>query len=584
MQCVMWLVLAAAVGAAALLNHEIRKRQHVPLDREMVLDQFRIRMPQGWIRSQEETQPGVLAHMAAPQEGQGRRQMLILSRPTEAFLPPREWLDRTDDSTDVSMEQSLDIGGYPGVLIVRRAQLTIGSHAPAEVGVVQACAVFPWRRTAEIYLLSPQAIEAPDIDLVRRVAGHLRLVDRPPLRDARTLHLEGMDIPVPSGWRIAPEDDPNRLAGQLLYAKDGQWLSAEVIPCHVPLATAVSAQTAALRALAGVAASPWSEASVAPGPSVGKSLQWRLDLPIDEGYFRQGRVIRNQQGWGALVLFRGYAVDRSEVNRAWQVMATGLTIDRPNSWQVMVDRGGQAARQWQAMTLNQLIPTREDQWWLWYGSGSEPYVGWLNLQWLSMAADAAVPWRAVWEARMRPGDGSAIRRRQTVGGSADMADYTDTVEEWETGVSGSTFAPAGRLSVRLHQGQLTFVSGPGANQIAQRVSPQGFIGGGWLPLVLGHSPDGPMVVQSESFLFHQSQGTLLDVVIDPTPPPSSRPATQPAIRTLTIHINGDGNLSRWHFSADGELQSIQCPGGLQLLPATPQDLRVDFHGDDRMTP
>jgi hypothetical protein len=572
----MWLVLAVAVGAAALINHEVRKRHRAVLHAPRTLGEMRIRLPVGWNKSPDPADENVLIHLSEPGEGAGGRQLLVLSRPTEGFVPPMQCLDRLDGGalkTATADAQEIQMAGYPGVLVRRRARVGRAGQE-VEAGVVQACVSFPWRQAVVIHLEG--MVEDDDADLVQRIASSIALQGRPSPVQEKTLTLPHMAVPVPDGWRVAGENDPNRIGGQLIYAQQGQWISAEVIPCYLP-----DDREPAIAALVAANDPDWLDARIRS-----EGGQWRLDLPGDrKESLLQARVLTGPHRQGMIVIFRGLRTDLPLVDQAWGTLTQGVRFGRVEDWDQLLERGARAVAQWARRSPEQLLATREDQWWLWHRSGPAPYMGWMNLQWLSAAGGAeaaASPWRAVWEMRWRETDGTVVRMRQTVEGRNET--YSSQMEQWRSDDGAASLIPIERESTRVHDGALSWRS---ASRRVDAAAPPQFLGGGWLPLLLPKVADQTMVLKSESLLFQRSQGTPLDIIVRPAPakPADSSGEAPAGGRTVMIvQVNGSGDRSRWSFGADGELQSIDCARGLRMLAAGAQDLRLDFHDDARMGP
>ncbi len=569
MQCVMWLVLAAAVGAAALINHEMRLRHRVVLDAPRALGQLRIALPRGWIRGSE-GEGDVLAHLSEPGEGLGRRQLLILSISTEGFIPPLTCLERLNGRIGRPPEeqiQRLQMGGYPGVLVSRRMRRAGG----VEAGVVQACVSFPWRQAIVIHLEGLAGEE--EGDLVQRIAASISLPGRPAPVQGSTLIFPRMKAPVPAGWRITDDGDPNRVARQLIDDRAESWLSAEVIPCYVP-----DRHPGAIGALVAANQGDWLDARISGGGG-----QWRLQLQgARSDSLVEARVLAGAKGRGVIVIFRGSRSDLPRVEAAWRSITEGIVFEPAEDWAQLLSAGARAVEHWAQTPPDQLLELREDQWWLWYGQGANSYEGWINLQWLNAAdEEGGAPWRAVWEMRRREEEGSVERVQQKVEGA--LGAYVSHMERWRSTEAGDRFIPIGGQTTRVRDGGLS------QSTVSRRMdgpAPAQFVGGGWLPLLMGQGEDRAMVLKTESLLFQQSPGVVLDVIVRPEAGGAATRASgaEGAGRRLVVQVNGSGDLSRWSFGADGELRKIECARGLQLLPAGPQDLRLDFHDDARLLP
>jgi hypothetical protein len=566
MQCVMWLVLAGAIASAALINHELRKRQRVALGAPQTLDRMRISLPGGWIKASDPEDQGVLVHLSEPGDGPAGRQLLVLSRRTEGFIPPQDCLSRLDGGAfkGASDEpQLLDIGGYPGLLLRRRVSVGEG----VEASVIQACVSFPWRQVVVIHLEG--LAEDEDVNLVRRIAGSITLIDRPAPHEAATLHFSQMTIAVPTGWRLAPESDPNRSARELLFTPEKRWISAEIIPCYIQ-----DARPGAIKALAAANDPDWMDAIVTQSRN-----QWRLDLPAQrKESLVQARILSSENGRGLIVIFRAQQADLPRIDEAWHTMTQSLHFDTANDWTQLLNQGA-ASMTALAQRSAAILAGREDQWWLWYRSGPAPYMGWMNLQWLSAATNSGAtpsPWRAVWETRWREADGSVIRSQSAIeGAGAPAGDYVHKMDQSRSTDETRNFVPLEQQSMWVHDGEIDWTTSSGRSKEA--VPPQ-FIGGGWFPILLSEADPRPMVVKTESLLFQYGSARLLDVIVHPAT------AAQGGGRQFVIQVNGSGDLSRWSYGPEGDLQSVDCARGLRLLAAGPQDLRLDFHDDPRLAP
>src|SRR5262249_7101392 len=123
-------------------------------------------------------------------------------------------------------------------------------------------------------------------------------------------------------------------------------------------------------------------------------------------------------------------------------------------------------------------------------------------------------------------------------------------------------------------------------------APPQFVPGALLPLLLEKlAADGKsMLIRTDSFPGFETVGAPepLTLRIEPGPavPGQSdgEKTEKTPMRSLTIEVNGRGQISRWFFRADGEIDRVELPLGVEGAPSNEERLKFVFGKDGQMAP
>jgi hypothetical protein len=118
-------------------------------------------------------------------------------------------------------------------------------------------------------------------------------------------------------------------------------------------------------------------------------------------------------------------------------------------------------------------------------------------------------------------------------------------------------------------------------------APPQFVPGALLPMLLNKLGDKPMLIRTDSFPGFETVGAPEPLMLRIQPGASTSEKTHDEttlMRCLTVEVNGSGQISRWYFGGDGELDRVELPGGVQGVPSNEERLKFDFGKDGQMAP
>src|SRR5271170_3082018 len=189
---IMWLVLAGAVGLAALVARQRAISQHVDLSNRIAVDSVTAQLPAGWIVLADGDNLGVIAH--EPGDSDQQRALTIRLYPVasgtssadflahsglfrEPVIPPNG--DGSDEEIPaLSQEPELiEVAGSTGIL--RKA---VRSYPPATPDSDEtrreeliAAAVLPTHQAIVLRLYCPPDTDQDNTALLRRIAAAISL-------------------------------------------------------------------------------------------------------------------------------------------------------------------------------------------------------------------------------------------------------------------------------------------------------------------------------------------------------------------------------------------------------------------------
>ena len=173
MQAIMWVVLAATVGLAAVVNRELRKTHGGELGDSITIgNDVTLRLPHRWVEVDSDDnsisvrEPGADAQM-------GRTLEVTVGAPASPFDLLRSLTDAQSFAGTVQ-QMTVPVGSQTGTLLVRKRHLGEGYYQIT----VTVSATIPKSRRLTITLSEISAGQKRvrgDIDLVKRVAASVKL-------------------------------------------------------------------------------------------------------------------------------------------------------------------------------------------------------------------------------------------------------------------------------------------------------------------------------------------------------------------------------------------------------------------------
>jgi hypothetical protein len=189
---IMWLVLAGAVGIAALVSRQRTQSQHIDLSNRITIDAITIQLPNKWAIIPDGDNLGAIIRESGDSDQQ--RALMIRLYPVPPNLTSAEFLTRsglfrepapspTDDETQedlppLSQEpQPIEIAGSPGIL---RKALRSYPPTPADPEETQreeliAAAVLPNHQAIVLRLYCPPDTDEENTTLLHRLTAAISL-------------------------------------------------------------------------------------------------------------------------------------------------------------------------------------------------------------------------------------------------------------------------------------------------------------------------------------------------------------------------------------------------------------------------
>ncbi len=585
MQSVLWGVLCATVGLAALVNHQVRLAMAVRLGDPISLHGLTVRLPLDWKRENEATTSAVTLIAHEPIK-YGRALMVTLQR-----LPERtsveEYLSAqygaSSDAREVTeTRRSISILDRPGLLTAVTHHMMVGQGERAgsiQMKTVLAAAVFPTGNAVLIRLDGLHDLNPTDFQIVEDVAAAIAAEETTAESTNGTGALRfpgGMEIQPPPAFSILPEQDP-LVHERRFVLRDGPMRDATGV--IVPVIFFPDAAEDAVRGLLISRDARWAGANV---ESMDEGL-WRIER-IGESSQSTAYLHAHEDGRGVLAIFHGGA-DRDAVFAAWESIVEGLSFTGDFDHRAHLQAGAAQAASLREEGLDELIPeSSADEWWEWTRTAPEAIVGWTRNQY-----DPAKPRHVLRESRWLVSGQNVMQLVEEAETPADLSGHECLAERSHADIrSGGGFDRIVSRQVDLRDGHLSIITSTENGRITfNGAAPPSFVPGAWLPVLLGRMEPRAMILISDSLPGWEDVNFIepLVIFIEPTEEhPRTLAAEGAPMRCLKLSINGTGVASRWYFNQNGGLECIDLPGGVTRLRCEESKVYFDFETIDQMTP
>jgi hypothetical protein len=607
MQATLWLVLAATLGLAAVVNHHKRRQLYIALGQPIVRGDLTVSLPLNWQALANDPDERVVAR-AVERGPAGGRLVSISRHPLPSLVSPLEHLIRTTATRGIGLlvsqknsptrTQPILLGGWPGVMVQADAPMPLGAAPRGEARTrkeIYACTVVPSGQAIVIRLESGDVAEAADLALVRELAAAVKIGRQPALgRPGETLVLsDGIRVSGPSGLAPVVADDPLSLEGRLWSVgnADAPWLAVTLVPCLLigdePDEQAVQALLATrdphFRGAAIQVQGPRSwriEPASAPGEGI---FPPRLYVLAEE---RSDGALAGGPRRALLAAFRGDAFADSGHDAIWSEIAASVRFTGEPRLGAMLQAGTDEVARLASAPLSQLLPSPQgEEWWLWYNSAEKTYAGWTHALWTPSGGSRSTRWRGAGGELMRVDDEW----------SGDLGNYRCLSESAEAapplpvgGVVQGGPASAQRQVAGLKDRQLSVERlGASALPLWTRAAPPQYLPGGWLPLLLGRlSTQQPLILRTDGAMALPGINPRdpLTLLIRPVSSAAKASADGAPLRELLVRVNGTGQLSRWLIREDGTIDSVEFAGGIQRLRKDEPMIEFIFRSDLALAP
>src|SRR5581483_5223324 len=216
MQGIMWVILGATVGLAALVSHQRRSSIDVKLDDLKEYRGVSVQLPRGWeISKKADPMSAVLVSATekkSSDEDEGPRVVRIVRETLPSYRDPFEYaaarLGHIGQSSQTG-KNYVTIAHSQGEMLYQ-VRITMRNIAQMQVSKsICAATVTPSGRGLAVELDGDGEISESDIDLVKRIAGSIKLGDEPETIDSGLVTLgNGITAPVPADFSTVKSPDP----------------------------------------------------------------------------------------------------------------------------------------------------------------------------------------------------------------------------------------------------------------------------------------------------------------------------------------------------------------------------------------
>ncbi|MDQ3441232.1 MAG: hypothetical protein M3478_12870 [Planctomycetota bacterium] len=611
MQATMWLVLGAAVGLAALVNHERRRSMRVELGSPASHGWLVVRLPKTWQQSASaEREDRIVARAIEPDEqGLGRTVTITRDRVTRPISPLEflltsnaqmlglDLLLAQDPQGGKDLIESITVGGQPGILV--RGVRTPGRHGSGALPhkEIYGVTIVPSGHAIVVKLEGDRPAELSDVEIVKQLAGAIEISGQPALgQSGETVALDGgIRLNAPDGFRPVYENDANLLRRRLWPDGDAmRWTAAELIPCLLAPAENHD-ETMAIKALAAVHDPELRDAVVAPdGPR-----RWRITRSTtDTPFTTRGYLVADELGDAgaitgvsprrALMAFfyggtSGDTGDAAATDAAWDALARSASFVGKTNFGALLDAGKDEVARIRKESLPKLLGTSGTQWWLWFDEGERRNVGWTMDGWtLNRVNDPLSPKASAGESRTILHHFAGGREETFTTWDGELRTYNSRTLV-TLSLPAAAAEPVRRLASVAGDKMVISTSSRG-QKLAEGSGPMPpeFISGAWLPLLIGKLSHDAMILKVESYPVRERVGapvpmTLIIQRVTEQPAPAEPDGTP--LRVLSVQINGASEASRWYIRPNGEVRRVTFARGLYRHPSDEQTVEFTFPAD-----
>jgi hypothetical protein len=585
MQGIMWGVFALTIAMALLIVQAQKRLRTVALAKQStVAGDFAIHLPEKWRPRPSGNKGGQILEAAEP--GRDKRTLRIfrqaLVRPESPveFLSERFGIDlelREDESALEDLDRSVKstrFGDYPGVIM--SVSVSVPGHRQ-EGGrkEVYAAAVLPSNQAVAIELTGIGEAGESDFAVVDQVARAIKVQNQPALQDqgSSVALINGAGFTAPSSFRAVEARDPNVTSRRLWYAPAGdeshldvQWASVELIPCFFAPSKSNGNYTPQSELLTMLLARDhnWRGSAIQQRPQ----NEWVADMPVNQSgsiFSTRAFVHADPSGNAVLAILRGPGED---LESYWSQIRSTLKFTQSTRLDDLARAGAAEITRLREIPLDGLLQHRDADWRIWVNTSSSPYMGWSHMQWIPKQI------AATFERRLRWQDRPVYR----------VTDKWSASSDWNRIHSESTLQTMeSPPTVSIHQSVEVLgdsismeTTGTRTRTSWKKPAPPNFIAGSILPHLLGKLSPTPMLLRTDQLPAYEAMAPdcpMLLIVRDATDAAPAKTTTQPA-RTITLEINGTGELSRWHLSPEGKVLSINFADTIQAHPSNQDEIKL----------
>jgi len=576
MQAFLWVVLLAAVGAAAMVDVTLRRWMAVQLTNPIADGRMAFRLPQHWKLTDRALGNAGMQHLASDitAAASGRKVFISRQKLGAVVLPVQYLLATGQIDADYELEPGVQsIDGWPAQVVnvtkpIDTAQGRIDFYSRI------ACLVLPTGEAVELCMEKPGAWDAADNQIFTQIADGMDIIGLADPKNESARLSNGGIVPCPRDGVLYGQADPLTTARQMVWqAGGGKWITIDLIPVAKTRQQSLAALNWALARLEladadADSAVAWLTAKV----SSDGAGRWRIDPAqgAEEIVHRRGFLALDASGQGVLVRMVATLVTTpEEMLSVWQTISKGLGFDKPVNVDLLLDAGDIALDE-----IGPAAPANVSWWWLWSTNGVPS--GWTHqVPDLNTATQQRGTVRRQW-------NDWPVKVTQTWGVDADSgvpicradgADHNGRLFSAETRVRGRVLIAAG---LRLGNGPIWTTETPAT----------AFVPGNRLPELLALLPNRPLAFLTERVPGYEADPQNVPVLVLATPintSPQTRPMEANAL-AWQVEAVGTGQISRWYFRPGGALDHGELADGQRVQPATLAQIQAAVGNDPRLTP
>jgi hypothetical protein len=590
------------MGLASLVTHQQAKSRRIELSEQPIeVSGLSVKLPSNFKpRQPQQPDASIIVEAAESGSGRNRRILTVYRDRLDSPLSPFEFLRRRFDVNaapeedeqfaQVTVTRATSFGAYPGIIAFEFSVIPGNAGEPPQ-RATYAAAVLPSGRAIAIKLQARGRPDTSDTILVDQVARNLTIADEPPLGTLgkRITLPGGIELTPPSPFRPVLGSDPNRISRRLWQESAAtetdqpsmQWASIELIPFVVASGEQLAkddtdVQTELHTAL--LACDPhWRNAQL---KRVADDEYHATDPDEVPGEIASTRAFirTSPSGQALLTVVRAPA---SDVSAYWNQLRGTIRFDDSSHLDELIRAGAGEVSRLRKLPLDQLLSDREDQWHLFVNQNQSPHLGWSHIEWTPGTIAAEL------ETRLRASGGLYVRGSN----KWSAVDWNRQRSDLDLVHSTRSTAPKHivcRIDVRGDSVSLSATSDGKHLEQWKHTAPANYIPGSILPHLLGKlslPPGSAMLLKSDSFSTASTIAPegLLTLIVRPADSPTTQPDKKGS-RTVSVEINGSGELSRWRFTPDGSLESVTLPNSIERVESNESAIRRDFAKDPQMMP
>jgi hypothetical protein len=591
MQSIMWVILGATVGLAALVSHVRRSALETRLSAPITYRGVSVQLPAKWSisKSQDPQSPVILTATEASgnddaNDDEGGRVVRIVRDPLTTRSAPLEYArGRLNPGDQIpTREADITLAGAPGILLsaprMHVAKSLQDMIAPRGAdSALCAATIPPSGRPLAVELDAPGEVRPEQIDLIQRIAASIKLDDEPPLLDDREVSLgDSIHVALPDDFSMVKPQDPLLTVRLIRPTKDNsEWRSIDIMP----IVLLPKDGSATLLTMLSIYDNSSFQNTTAQQDNTGV---WKIDAdPLLFRYVPTRAYAVAKNGAGVLVIFRG-GNDSAWIDSAWQSMQPKITFPDDSKTDDLVAAGTDEVIRLRQAGLSTLLPeSNDDLWWLDYiGAPTRP-IGWMHL--IHGPTNDTIEQRFFIDKQYQ-------ELTYSWHGSPDFKTFRSRSEfaitDMRTLVVSQSARQAWGMQTSYAKDRVSIIPG-GAGKPIDYAAPPNYIPGGWLPFLLGKLSDRPMILRTDSFVdYAYAQPTdLLTVTIRPQPdaPREGDEGGQP-LHCVQVEFSGAGETSRWFFRPDGTLDGVDYSQSQHLIRRDVRDISMDFAHTEPLRP